>query len=134
MDLAGIQAATQRKRFATAIGFGISLNLARAGQAQARSRSVRKAHGQGRHGRREVLSIGVVTPLVVPLAAKAEAEPPTVSKKVSEGVYIFDQAYGIPGLGVGRCLGRRKLQEWASKPQLPDLRCQYSHPHDRAEP
>eukprot|EP00439_Symbiodinium_sp_Y106_P068794 s153_g11.t1 len=97
----GIQAATQRKRFATAIGFGISLNLAWAGQAQARSRSVRKAHGQGRHGRREVLSIGVVTPLVVPLAAKAEAEPPTVSKKVSEGVYIFDQAYGIPGLGVG---------------------------------
>ncbi|CAE7661867.1 unnamed protein product [Symbiodinium sp. CCMP2592] len=98
----GIQAATQRKRFATAIGFGISLNLAWAKQAQARSkRSVRRAHGQGRHGRREVLSIGVVTPLVVPLAAKAEAEPPTVSKKVSEGVYIFDQAYGIPGLGVG---------------------------------
>ncbi|OLP89563.1 Pentatricopeptide repeat-containing protein [Symbiodinium microadriaticum] len=97
----GIQAATQRKRFATAIGFGISLNLAWAGQAQARSRSLRKAHGQGRHGRREVLSIGVVTPLVAPLAAKAEAEPPTVSKKVAEGVYIFDQAYGIPGLGVG---------------------------------
>ncbi|CAJ1375347.1 unnamed protein product [Effrenium voratum] len=34
-------------------------------------------------------------------AARAAAEPPTVTKKIAEGVQIFDQAYGIPGLGVG---------------------------------
>jgi len=47
-----------------------------------------------------MLSAGIA-PVALPLAVRADAEPPTVSKKISEGVYIFDQAYGIPGLGVG---------------------------------
>jgi len=33
--------------------------------------------------------------------ARAAQEPPTVMKKVTDGVHIFDQAYGIPGLEVG---------------------------------
>ena len=35
-------------------------------------------------------------------SARAESRgPPTVMKKIADGVYIFDQAYGVPGLEVG---------------------------------
>mmetsp|Transcript_33182 Transcript_33182/g.72375 ORF Transcript_33182/g.72375 Transcript_33182/m.72375 type:complete len:539 (+) Transcript_33182:36-1652(+) len=50
--------------------------------------------------RRETL-VGVGAAALLPLPARAEAEPPTVVKQAAEGVWIFDQAFGIPGLGVG---------------------------------
>eukprot|EP00425_Heterocapsa_triquetra_P034001 CAMPEP_0195119892 /NCGR_PEP_ID=MMETSP0448-20130528/120562_1 /TAXON_ID=66468 /ORGANISM="Heterocapsa triquestra, Strain CCMP 448" /LENGTH=489 /DNA_ID=CAMNT_0040157273 /DNA_START=1 /DNA_END=1470 /DNA_ORIENTATION=+ len=35
------------------------------------------------------------------MPAQAAAEPPTVARQVGDGIYAFDQAFGIPGLGVG---------------------------------
>lgn len=52
-----------------------------------------------RAGRREALA-GAGAAVLAPSAVGA-AEPPTVARQAADGVFIFDQAYGIPGLGVG---------------------------------
>lgn len=55
--------------------------------------------------RRDVLATtggaAVASVLASPQAIAAEPEPPTIARQAQEGVHIFDQAYGIPGLGVG---------------------------------
>ena len=56
-----------------------------------------------------MVAVATVGPLGLALPQSARAageagEPPTVMKKVTDGVHIFDQAYGIPGLEVGRKL------------------------------
>jgi len=55
------------------------------------------AHGSRR---RDLLTAsGMVATL--PSQSQAASEPPTVMRKLADGVFVFDQAYGIPGLGVG---------------------------------
>jgi len=45
--------------------------------------------------------VAAAAPLVPLPALAAVGDPPTVSREAAQGVHIFDQAYGIPGLGVG---------------------------------
>ena len=105
----------------------------------------RRAWRMARHSsRRQVVTVG---PLGLAMAgaprARAAQEPPTVMKKVTDGVHIFDQAYGIPGLEVGEMLSNFKIAGgYPENCCLMDLgtscfccnpRCQHSHSHDRAE-
>ena len=68
------------------------------------SRPSRASRSACRASRRQLVAagpLGLAVAPVAPGAALAASEPPTVMKKVADGVHIFDQAYGIPGLEVG---------------------------------
>ncbi|CAE8584819.1 unnamed protein product [Polarella glacialis] len=72
--------------------------------AKPRSRATLAMEATG-SSRREVLACAAaaVLALAPPALVRAadKAEPPTIMRMAADGVYMFDQAYGIPGLGVG---------------------------------
>jgi len=82
----------------------VAVGALASGVRQRRSRADRK-HVAMEAARRDVLaSLAAATAAsqVMPiLPAHAEGYPPTVIRQVTDGVWVFDQAYGIPGLGVG---------------------------------
>lgn len=65
------------------------------------SRPSRPSRAACRASRRQLVAAGPLGLAVASAPALAASEPPTVMKKIADGVHIFDQAYGIPGLEVG---------------------------------
>jgi len=71
---------------------------------QRRSRAYRKqvAMEAARRDTLAWLAAATAAAQVMPIPpALADGDPPTVIRQVTDGVWVFDQAYGIPGLGVG---------------------------------
>lgn len=83
---------------AAAVAGGLGVAMSRPSRPSRPSRSACRA------SRRQLVAagpLGLAVAPVAPGAALAASEPPTVMKKIADGVHIFDQAYGIPGLEVG---------------------------------
>lgn len=83
---------------AAAVAGGLGVAMSRPSRPSRPSRSACRA------SRRQLVAAGPLGLAVAPVApgtALAASEPPTVMKKIADGVHIFDQAYGIPGLEVG---------------------------------
>lgn len=83
----------------TSVAISMSLAARRSRRRRGNAGSVQMAAIST--SRRETLAAASAAALVPTAANAAEPEPPTVCRKACEGVYMFDQAYGIPGLGVG---------------------------------
>mmetsp|Transcript_31934 Transcript_31934/g.74767 ORF Transcript_31934/g.74767 Transcript_31934/m.74767 type:complete len:534 (-) Transcript_31934:84-1685(-) len=92
---------------ACSTGAAVALMAARANRRAKHSAIKRSAHETGRRRSLAGLGVAIGGMSTAPHTAGAEGavapDPaaPTVSREVAPGIYAFDQAYGIPGLGVG---------------------------------
>mmetsp|Transcript_19719 Transcript_19719/g.35712 ORF Transcript_19719/g.35712 Transcript_19719/m.35712 type:complete len:524 (-) Transcript_19719:96-1667(-) len=81
---------------------GLAASLVALRHGKRRCAAVRRATEAGRRQGLTGLGLAVSGAASLPSEVRAEAGGvPTVSREVAPGIFAFDQAYGIPGLGIG---------------------------------